>query len=78
LAKAVEQNDIARMKLLAYMRPTPLSLYNDAKRVDDDVVANCDLFTQSKLKQVQQPDITVDPTMMYDAVKKVRDLGLHQ
>lgn len=75
-AVAVQQNDLASAKLLAYMHPTPLSLHNDVKRVDDDVAANCDLFTQMKIKQMQDEDIPVDETLLYESITEVREKGL--
>lgn len=75
-AIAVSQNDLASAKLLAYMHPTPLSMHNDVKRVEDDVVANCDLFTQMKIKQIQTEDIAVDETLLYESITEVREKGL--
>lgn len=75
-ATAVQRNDLPSAKLLAYMHPTPLSLYNDVKRIPDNVTSNCDLFTQMKIKGLQGENIQVDETLLYDTVKEVREKGL--
>lgn len=75
-AKAVHQNDLASAKLLAYMHPTPLSMHNDVKRVEDHVAANCDLFTQMKIKEMQTEDIAVDETLLYESITEIREKGL--
>lgn len=75
-ASAVQQNDLTNARLLAYMHPTPLSMHNDVKRVGDDVAANCDVFTQMKIRKQQGESIPVDPTLLYDAITEVRELGL--
>jgi hypothetical protein len=75
-ARAVHQNDLASAKLMAYMHPTPLSIHNDVKRIDDNVAANCDMFTQMKIKKIQSEDIPVDETLLYESIKEVREKGL--
>lgn len=75
-AQAVHQNDLASAKLLAYMHPTPLSMHNDVKRVDDDVTANCDLFTQMKIRDIQTEDIPIDETLLYESIAEIREKGL--
>ena len=75
-AQAVHHNDLASAKLLAYMHPTPLSMHNDVKRVGDDVTANCDFFTQMKIKEIQSEDIPVDETLLYESITEIREKGL--
>ncbi|MCC2604230.1 VC2046/SO_2500 family protein [Planctobacterium marinum] len=75
-AGAIQRNDLPSAKLLAYMHPTPLSLYNDVKRIPDDVTSNCDMFTQLKIKGLQSENIQVDETLLYDTVREVREKGL--
>lgn len=75
-ADAVKRNDLPSAKLLAYMHPTPLSMHNDVKRIPDDVTANCDVFTQMKIKSLQGENIKVDETLLYDTIKEVREKGL--
>ncbi|BDX06759.1 VC2046/SO_2500 family protein [Planctobacterium marinum] len=75
-AEAIHRNDLPSAKLLAYMHPTPLSLHNDVKRIPDDVTANCDVFTQMKIKNLQGEDIKVDETLLYDVIADVKQKGL--
>jgi hypothetical protein len=65
----VHQADIKRAKLWLLMHPQPLSLYNDPKRLDDEVVANCDMHTQQRLQDAANTDINVDETGLYDILQ---------
>ena len=75
-SQAVHQNDFASAKLLAYMHPTPLSMHNDVRRVGDNVTANCDLFTQMKIKEIHSEDVPIDETLLYESITEIRKKGL--
>ncbi|GAA0857356.1 VC2046/SO_2500 family protein [Aliiglaciecola litoralis] len=57
-------------KLFQTMHPQPLSIFNDAKRIDEEVLANCDFYTQSRLKQPADKDLKVDVTQLFDVLEK--------
>ena len=54
------------------MHPDPLSMYNDPSRIDDEVVQNCDLPTQTYLQIPRPSDIPVDATLMLDVIEQAR------
>ena len=55
------------------MHPEPLSLFNDAKRLDDEVVANCNFQTQLKLSETPDTstEVEVDETGLYDVLQSL-------
>lgn len=55
------------------MHPQPLSLHNDATLIDEDVLANCDIYTQQRHNseiEVEQ-EIEVDETGIYDLLQHI-------
>ncbi|MFT4995254.1 MAG: hypothetical protein ACI965_002303 [Paraglaciecola sp.] len=65
----IAKNSIRSAHLWLLMHPQPLSLHNDANRLDDDIVANCDIHTQQRLQALSKPDIAVDETRLYDILQ---------
>ena len=65
--------NLADAQLWRTMHPEPLSLFNDAKRLDDEVVANCNYQTQLKLsaKEIPPTEIEVDETGLYDVLQSL-------
>ncbi len=54
------------------LHPQPLSVYDDVKRVDDEVKANCSIFAQRRMQELSDNGIQVDATKMYDIVQQAR------
>ena len=67
--KHIAQDSITSAHLWLVMHPQPLSLYNDVKRIDDDVIANCDIHTQQRQQALKNTDIAVDETSLYDILQ---------
>lgn len=57
--------------LFQTMHPQPLSLFNDPKRIDDEVLANCDYYTQTRLATPAEKQVTEDNTQMFDVVEQL-------
>lgn len=75
-ANSVNRNDLKTAHLLACMHPTPLSLHNDAKKIPDEVIANCEVHTQMRMMQAKTESIDVDETMLYEQIKQTQEMGL--
>ncbi|XOV78303.1 MAG: VC2046/SO_2500 family protein [Aestuariibacter sp.] len=75
-ADAIHREDVTTACLLGCMFPSPLSLHNDAKRVEDSVLANCDIYTQSRLQSKPSSEdtdsIEVDPKMLFDTIEAAK------
>jgi hypothetical protein len=69
----VHSDDIQNAQLWLAMHPQPLSLHNNATRIDDDVLANCDIYTQQRQSNVVELDqkIEVDETGIYDLLQHI-------
>lgn len=59
------------------MHPHPLSQHNDAKRLADEVIVNCDYYTQRRLAPQPAPDkeVDVDETLLYDVLENLSELN---
>lgn len=57
------------------MHPQPLSLFNDVTRIDEDVLANCDIYTQQRYSEggPGKSEIQTDEVGIYDLLQ---DIGL--
>ena len=53
------------------MHPQPLSIFNQPERIDDEVLSNCDIYTQNRVKNVRDKSIQVDETGLYDILQKI-------
>lgn len=73
-AQAIHRQDVTTASLLGCMFPSPLSLHNDAKRIDDTVKTNCDIYAQYRIQKCEDGEtdrsdsVEVDPTMLYDTI----------
>ncbi len=56
------------------MHPEPLSLFNDAKRLADDVVYNSSYHTQQQLKSPAPSELETDATGLYDILESLPEL----
>ncbi|MEW9796851.1 VC2046/SO_2500 family protein [Alteromonas sp. CYL-A6] len=57
--------------LLETCCPEPLSMYNDHKRIPDDVLANCSLATRQRLQQAM-PVLEEDNTLLEEVIEQAR------
>jgi hypothetical protein len=58
-------------KLWQAMHPHPLSIYNDVKRIPDDILYNCDLYTQRRVRSIASEAFAIDETGLLDILEKV-------
>ena len=56
------------LRLWQSMHPDPLSLYNDATRLDDEIIENCELHVRERLQQKLQKVISPDPTLLEEII----------
>lgn len=75
VTKSLTQDSVQDAMLWQIMHPAPLSLFNDAKRLADDVVMNCDFHTQTRLKQPDVAALEVDETGLYDILTELEPLS---
>lgn len=73
----------ANMKLWQAMHPEPLAQFDDVKRIPDDVIYNCELQVQSRLRlpkeaRIEDVRIEEDPTGLYDILESLPELVSEQ
>jgi hypothetical protein len=54
--------------LFQHMHPSPLSQINDKSKLNDDVINNCSLSTQKRLKARYADQLPEDPTLLDDLI----------
>jgi hypothetical protein len=57
------------------MHPEPLSQYNKSDVIDEAVIANCSINTQTRLKQAEQNELKVDETVLYDILQELESVS---
>ncbi|MEP0356085.1 VC2046/SO_2500 family protein [Paraglaciecola sp.] len=70
-AKLITSGSLASAQLWLAMHPEPLSHYNNALRLDDDVLANTSMYTQSRMKSQTDKGIKVDETGLFDILDEL-------
>lgn len=76
--KKLVHTSLKDAQLWQSMHPEPLSLYNDTKRLADEVVQNCGYHTQLKLVDqapFEEP-IEPDATGLYDVLESLQEQPL--
>ena len=51
------------------MHPEPLSLRNQVNAIDEEIIANCNINTQTRLQREKQNMMKVDETGLYDILQ---------
>lgn len=70
----MQQQLTVSARLWHCMHPTPLSVHNDARRLDDEVVANCDYHTRQRLAGKVKSELDVDETGLLDLIEGLQPL----
>ena len=57
------------------MHPEPLSLYNKPDAINDEVIANCSLNTQTRMLKATENIVKVDETGLYDILQQLEPIS---
>ena len=68
-SQLIHQGQLQSAQLWLDMHPEPLSQYNKADVIDEEVIANCSMNTQASLKQATEKVLKVDETGLYDILQ---------
>lgn len=69
----IHQQQMASARLWHCLHPAPLSVFNDSKRLNDDIVENTSWHCREKLKGKGSQRIETDETELLDVIEKVRN-----
>lgn len=79
LNMALDAQQLLRFNLIMSQQSHPLSMHNDAKHIQDDVMLNCSFAAQQRLKAMQSKnfdeqgdysDNNQRPDMLYDIIQQ--------
>ena len=73
-SQLLQHSPLAGFRLWQSMHPEPLSLHNDALRLDDEVVENCELHVRQRLHAGLDTSIIPDPTLLESIIPAERQL----
>jgi hypothetical protein len=48
-----------------------LSIYNDVKRIPDDILYNCDFYTQKRVRSIQSEEFAIDETGLLNILESI-------
>lgn len=73
--KQLIHSDLPNAALWISLHPQPLAIKNDANQLDEDVIANCAIHIQRKLRSTKSSEdnkhITVDETGLYNILQSM-------
>ena len=73
-SQLIHNGQLHSAQLWLAMYPEPLSLHNKPDAIDAEVVANCGINTQTRLKQAMQNELKVDETGLYDILQELESI----
>lgn len=71
-SQLINSGQIHSAHLWLAMHPEPLSQYNKADTISADVIANCSLNTQTRIRQTKENLVNVDATGLYDILQQLQ------
>lgn len=70
-SQLIHDGQLQSAQLWLDMHPEPLSQFNKADVIDAEVIANCSINTQTRLKQAKDKVVNIDETGLYDILQKL-------
>lgn len=64
-------NNVSDGRLWCVLNPQPLAMFDDDKRLDAEIIANCSHVTQQRYKAASDNTIEVDETILYDVLESI-------
>jgi hypothetical protein len=68
----IHNGQLHSAQLWMAMHPEPLSQYNKADAIDEEVIVNCNINTQRRVKQAKEKVINIDETGLYDILQNLK------
>jgi hypothetical protein len=72
-SEVINKESIASAHLWLIMHPQPLSLHNNAYQINDDILANCDVHTQTRYRNAADKNLQVDEIGLYDILQGMNE-----
>lgn len=74
-SQLIHSGQLQSAQLWLDMHPEPLSQHNKADVIDAEVIANCSVNAQTRLKQTQAYGLKVDETGLYDILQELEGIS---
>ena len=74
-SQLIHSGELHSAKLWLAMHPEPLSQYNKLDAINADVITNCSLNTQTRIRQAKEKVVNVDETGLYDILQQLQPLS---
>lgn len=69
--QALHHSGLAQLKLVTSLNAAPLAMYDDKKRLDNDVWQNLSLHSRRRLSQPAAVKTAADPTALYEVLQQL-------
>ena len=74
-SQLIHNGQLHSAQLWLAMHPEPLSQYNNSDKIDENVIANCNINTQTRMQQAKEKVLNVDETGLYDILQKLEPIS---
>lgn len=74
-SQLIQSGQLQSVQLWLDMHPEPLSQYNKPDTIDEAVIANCSINTQTRLQQAKQKIVKIDETGLYDILQTLEPIN---
>lgn len=70
-AKALSSDGMTQLKLCQYLRPAPLTQYDEPKRLDNELYQNLSLHSRRHVQGEVVPSLEADAPLLYDVLQQL-------
>lgn len=70
-AKALSSDGLSQLKLCQYLKPAPLTQYDEPKRLDNELLQNLSLHCRRHVQGNAVPSVEADVTALYDVLQQL-------
>ncbi len=73
-SQLIHDGQLHSAQLWLAMHPEPLSQHNQPDAIDEEVIANCSINTQTRMQEAKQSVVQVDETGLYDILNELEPI----
>jgi hypothetical protein len=74
-SQLIYKGQLHSAQLWLAMHPEPLSHFNKPDKIDENVIANCSINTQTRMQQAKEKVLNVDETGLYDILQTLEPIS---
>lgn len=73
-SQLIHNGQLHSAQLWLAMHPEPLSQFNKPDAIDEDIIANCSINTQTRMQQARDKVVKIDETGLYDILQQLEPI----